>query len=442
MTHSLSGLMKWCEREEWREPLREMMALHLGEACAQAGIAIVDLPGVIGDDHLGVLWGCVFEDLLTRELEDGKNIVDDYVKRRGWNESVANKRYMASLRSSVLSLYEVSDIVRDEGFLARDLMRGGEPLRVTEKSATHSLRQWDRIAARIVKIGPAFEMSGGALPFHHNLSESLLEAVRQTAKTARVKLDTEGLRTTAFVFTGMWLNDVLDRTLHPKLPELCNSDGDDIVWTTAHYRLVPTATAEAIRHALAAIPSLRPEGERFWNWVEVKRRRGKKPPTDKQRFTTELDNGSVILGTLELRGKTLTLEANSTRRAERGRALIEPALIGLVGHAVIESKTVAEMMASRSVIEPERLSSRLTPEEEHAIVHASLERHYRALLDEKVPMLGNKTPRQAAKTAKGRQALIAWLKFLENGTAKDETGMAGYDLSWMWEELGIVELRR
>jgi hypothetical protein len=66
------------------------------------------------------------------------------------------------------------------------------------------------------------------------------------------------------------------------------------------------------------------------------------------------------------------------------------------------------------------------------------------LLDQRVPALGNVTPRRAAKTGKGRQKLVAWLKYLENGAARHEAGspMAGYDLRWMWDELGVADLRR
>jgi len=35
-----------------------------------------------------------------------------------------------------LSLYEVSDIVPGESFRARDLVRGGEPVLISERSAT------------------------------------------------------------------------------------------------------------------------------------------------------------------------------------------------------------------------------------------------------------------------------------------------------------------
>ncbi len=73
----------------------------------------------------------------------------------------------------------------------------------------------------------------------------------------------------------------------------------------------------------------------------------------------------------------------------------------------------------------------------------SLDRHYMNLLDEPVPMLGNMTPRRAAKSVKGREKLVAWLKLLENGAAHGSgSPMADCDLTWMWEELGVAGLRR
>jgi hypothetical protein len=101
-------------------------------------------------------------------------------------------------------------------------------------------------------------------------------------------------------------------------------------------------------------------------------------------------------------------------------------------------------MASRPKGESKRLSSRLLPDEERAVVQANMDRYYMNLLDEPVPMLGNVTPRRAAKSARGREKLVTWLKLLENGVAKRSDGspMAGYDVTWMWEELGVAGLRR
>lgn len=433
--------MKWLQREEWREPFNELLALHTAEACAKAGVALEGLPDLIGEDRVGVLWGCVFEDFLTRDLDYGRNILDDYLKRRGWNESVPNKRYMAALRSSVMSLYEISDIVRDQGFLARDLIRGGDPVRVSEKSGTRSLKQWDRIAVRIVELGSRTEMTGGALPFDHDQSEAILAALRRSEKKARNKIDADILRALAFRFTDTWLDNLLQQTLHPTLPRMRNSDGDDIVWATARYPLAPAADTKAISLALARIPSLRSESETFWNWIDAQKRGGRKRRPEGQTFVTTLDDGSTVLGTVELKDGALILEANSRERATRGQALIEPVLTDLVGVPIVESKTMAEMMASRPADEPQELSSGLSPDEERAILHRFQDEHYRNLLDEPIPMLGNVTPRQSVKTAKGRLKLVEWLKFLENGLEKNPSAAGGYDLSWMWSELGIAELR-
>ncbi len=84
--HSLAGLMKWLRREEWRGVFDELLDRHLGRACVKAGIAIDELPDVVGEHHSSVLWTCVFEDFLAHSLDDGRNIVDDYLKRRGWKE--------------------------------------------------------------------------------------------------------------------------------------------------------------------------------------------------------------------------------------------------------------------------------------------------------------------------------------------------------------------
>jgi hypothetical protein len=44
----------------------------------------------------------------------------------------------------------------------------------------------------------------------------------------------------------------------------------------------------------------------------------------------------------------------------------------------------------------------------------------------------------------GRDQLAVWLKHLENLSGRQlvDDPMATYDFAWMWQELGIEELRR
>ncbi|PZX36246.1 hypothetical protein LY56_03504 [Roseinatronobacter thiooxidans] len=71
-----------------------------------------------------------------------------------------------------------------------------------------------------------------------------------------------------------------------------------------------------------------------------------------------------------------------------------------------------------------------------------MNRHYRETLDQPIPVLKGKTPRQAVKTAAGRKLVANWLRLLESGTARPEAAtMAGYDFGWMWKEPGLTQDR-
>ena len=107
------------------------------------------------------------------------------------------------------------------------------------------------------------------------------------------------------------------------------------------------------------------------------------------------------------------------------------------------TETVEQMLASPNASAPRPVD--LSEEEQRAIVHDYLDRHYRDTLDQPVPSLGNKSPRAAVKTASGRAKVANWLKMMENRTAKageSNSAMATYSFDWLWTELGIADLRR
>ena len=143
-----------------------------------------------------------------------------------------------------------------------------------------------------------------------------------------------------------------------------------------------------------------------------------------------MDDGDIVLGTIELGTKTVTLSVNSEARAARGRAMLEPILAGLARAPLVERQSIEQMMAS-SREHSEQDIVRLPPDEERSIVHQALTDHYRKTLDEPIPALKHKTPRKAVKTAKGRKKVIAWLKTLENQSAQQrpEDPMGAYDFT-------------
>ena len=123
-----------------------------------------------------------------------------------------------------------------------------------------------------------------------------------------------------------------------------------------------------------------------------------------------MDDGGTVLGTVELTANAVTLSVNSEARAARGRTLLEPVLTGLVRAPLIERQTVEQMKASAHDRSSAQDALRLPPNEERRIIHQGLTDHYRRTLDEPIPSLGNQSPRKAAKTGKGREKVIGWLK--------------------------------
>jgi hypothetical protein len=466
---SLQGLMKWLSRVEWRDRFAEIYDHHLLPACRRTGFDAEEVMTILGEDwFMTTVWGCAFEDFLTREGTDGRNIVDDYLKRRGWKEGASARAYMSALRRSVMSLYEVSDIVRDTSFRARDLVRGGNPILISERSATRSLKQWDSIATRVVQIGSQMHISGAVLPYGREASEKILKLLRNIAKRSdkeKQKLadlirrdvndpaivnafsQTELLRAAAPTITTVWLIDVIDRATIPEIPEVRNAEGDELLFCTVHYPFAAGATANDIQLALSRCSELRPANATFWNWIEPKPLAralgGQKQPPKSQMFSTIMDDGALVLGNVELKDQALILSVNSQARAERGRALLGEVLHGLVVQPLVEIQTLEQRIATRDPAPPPRLN--LPEQERRTIIHDGLDRHYRDLLDQPIPALGNKSPRAAVTTAKGRAKVADWLKTLENHTAQmaghnDE--MATYDFRWLWTELGVNELRR
>jgi hypothetical protein len=461
--HLLEGLMKRLIRDPWHERFDQILEDHLLPACDESGVPPEDVISIVGEElFMSTVWACAFEDFLTREFEDGANIVDEYLKRRGWKEPASVRTYMTALRNSTMSLHEVSDIVPGESFRARDLARGGEPMLISERSATRSLKPWDRIAARVVQVGPKTQIGGGVLLFEPQAAEACIHSLRELRKhkpeqrrfskamrqlsgdtAAAAPALTEALRTAGPMFTRFWLLNLIGRARGPQIPDLRNTEGDELLLCEARYPFAAGTTCDQIETVLDARPEFRRASATFWNWVGLKKPAARASSRGSLSFETRLEDGALVLGSVELKANALVLAANSQRRCDLGCALLSAALGERVRQPSLKTETVEQMIASARGTVPEQLD--ISEQERCAIVRETLDRHYREVLDNPVPMLGGKSPRAAVKTSSGRSQVAEWLKIMENSTAKatdHNSALAVYDFGWVWTELGIKELRR
>ena len=225
---------------------------------------------------------------------------------------------------------------------------------------------------------------------------------------------------------------------------MTNSDGDEIEFMRLVYRLSESVTPEQVRGALDRAPNLDAASETFWNWLEPNpARKMTRNASRSLKFVTTTGEGSTVLGTIELKSRTIELCVNSEIRADRGRKMLETLLDGLAGAPLVERQTLEQALLEDLEQESGSSSPELPSDVRREIIHETMDRHYRTQLDEPVPALGNISPRRAARSKKGRGKLLAWLKLLENQTAKHDADdpMASYDFTWIWQELGVSHLR-
>jgi hypothetical protein len=465
---AIATIMKWSTRDDWREQRDAVVEEHIGPICEGLELSPQEISEVLGGQGFGQLMGCAFEDFLTCRFEpDQRNIVDDYLKRRGWKESAPGKRYLRALQHSIMSVYEVTDTVPGSHFWARDLVRSGEPARVEDKLGSESLVRWDRLAARLLPIGGKTYMSGGALRLPFDDASELVEEIverrknldrglRRRAKRLGVEradldalpIDDAILSEATPLFTQTWLATMLHRTLGRAMPEISNFDGEALVLSETRFPVADPATLGEIEARLDGLSNLARDepGQPHWTWSLAPPSQ-QPPPGRKRRASPEpVDPGERrILGTVLLRDGALLLQTNSVERAERGRELLARALGALVDLPLTGMQTPEQIMAALPKAgSTEQTELPLAPADAAVAVKQVLDRHYREALKSPVPMLGDRSPKQAVRSKSGRRQVVEWLKYLENQSAHraEASGEPDYDFTWMWEVLGITDLRR
>ncbi len=462
---AIENLMKWAEGPDWRERFRGIFQDHLGEVCERFSMTPDEVTDELMESgHWGMLFGVIFEDFVSRSFPGGNgNVVDDYLKRRGWRESARGKRYLQLLRDSVLSLYEVVDVKPGRYADIRDLVRGGAAFRVYEQMGTRNMVRWDRLAARVISMENRRIFTGGMLSFSTEMGASLLKILEQARERLKETIKNDASKTGAeqlgekeigeinlgescAAFSLIWLGDYYARKRGAPR-QVANRDGEELLF--GEVRLpVKAGDGEAIAAMLDNADGWQRDADQQPSWMWFGE--GKPATGNKQETAGEApdDVDQTIRGFAELSERALLFKSNSRERTEQGRELLHGLLGDLVGEPLTSYTTPEQVMQEGKERGPgdedkSRRPAGMSAEEELAALNEFKNRHYGQTMDHPIPALGDKTPRQCAVSKADREKLVDWLKGLENHEirmARDQ-GQPPYDTNWIWRELGIEELR-
>ena len=342
-------------------------------------------------------------------------------------------------------------------------------MRIDDKLGSGSVAQWDRLAARMLPIGTKTEMAGGVLLLSFDDAGAILEEISALKKdfsrrlTRRAKragvlpgvleelpVDDAVLGEMAPLFTRTWLAAALRQIQGRSRPRLVNADGEDIVFSETRFPIADPVRSAAIENRLDGLAELvRDEADPpAWTWLSDASPSARLPAGLPKAIMLKTydERGGQVLGSVRLDPAAVVLQTNSAERAERGRTLLSEALGSWVGPPLTAMQTAEQALAEQAAKGPVEASPEppLPPEEMAAVLHDTLDRHYRDVISQPLPILGGKSPMQAVRSKTGRQQVAQWLKGMENSTARltERQGIPPYDSSWMWEALKITDLRQ
>ncbi len=354
------------------------------------------------------------------EAQDGLTLAQAYLRDRGDRIDPPMAAYLRACCDAPFSFYDVVSVRPGNGFVARDIFDGTE-IDVSERSASAQMRIGDILFAKIARMKELAMLEGlSPVCIPPDRREPVL-SLRKRMRKSKKPITQERLK-------AEWRFDLLDTyheivepILNPRMPELQNTDGDPLMPHTLVFDIdSPQEAFDTLADLciVAGRDELLEDGTRdgAGNLTAI--------AFDWQKAGNEKHKSwsNTVMGNIDIDGGRLTVEVNSENRALLFRKLMKERLPGAryrtmsvqSVESMLSEKTNRAPNAAERQAEKERDAFNAQPEVQ-ALLAEEMKRHYREWLDMKIPLLGNKTPRQAVRSRDGRELVEGLLLQVERG---------------------------
>jgi hypothetical protein len=293
----VSNITTYARREPWPSLRHEHLVALLKPVLDEFGL---DLESVFHQvhrlGHLASMSGFLDESFLSSQHgADRLNLIDDYLRRRGWQETPHAREYLQGIRDTPPTLLEVQDVAFGEWVDVRDRLAGGPVQRVGENSASQTLQRWDCLVGRVVAPRGERMFTGGVLSLTREMAATIDEQYRRSGGAGWTSAADRTL-------LQAWLRALLDAARRPP-PELHNTDGDPILLARTRLRVASGAMAEVVRR-LDRLDGWKrePGGLREWaSWS------GGKARSSTLRAMARLEEGSLVVEAKGIAGRPRSL---------------------------------------------------------------------------------------------------------------------------------------
>jgi len=346
---------------------------------------------------------------LYRYRIEGRTLADWFLDEHENRLSDTERDWLELQRKSWVGIWEIEDFEPGATLNLKDLL-SGERRCVQEKMGSRGVSNRQALLGSVIEYRGACLMVGTYPRLMPPMDTfQVIKEVCAAVGAAPGRVPIEKLREEK---TERLLLELWERALDEggrrssRLPEMRNTDGDPLLFTTDHFVFEPSDRAD-IEHRLRELGPDVEEEERaasFTRLSVIRQERGKRAE-----FLP-----STRLGQIELGDSTLKIETNSVTRADRLRKRVERKCGKRLRHRAREhSDPVAALGRGDTGPSPRSEKVEPTPEMLEGL-RAYKARLYHAWIDEPLPALDGRTPREASRDARRRGRLDALIKDMES----------------------------
>ncbi len=322
------------------------------------------------------------------------------------------RRIVEAAVEEPFSFHEVIACSPGRGFTLRDILRGRD-IEVCEHLGSEGVQPGDILFARAIRIEQVGMLAGcGALFFPPDVKPQVIE-LRAKILRRRKAIAAEDLRRNETDLRDLFF------ALHEALtapPALRNTDDEEILFHRLHWEIDSAAEAfERLKHLA---------GDESPDDILAHAERTADGRLRRVRFawvgkgaTGGPGVRNTVLGKIAIEEGKLRVEVNSAGRAARIREAVDRALGATGRHRATE---VLGRMPSFPAQDEEGASPEAILEgpEARAELGRLFENYWTEWTTTNIPALGGKTPRQAVRSADGRESVEAILASAERDAAR------------------------
>ena len=372
----------------------------------------------------------------------GVTPTEAFLRAKGRRLDPALRRYLEACARSPFSFFEILRADSGRGFWVRDIITREEQ-EVLERSASAMTQPGDILFAQIVATD-GIALVEALSPFLIQPDEkAAIIALRQRITANEEAFGPERLREWDPELRELYL-DIADRALNPKLPALQNTDGEPFSLQRLSFDIDSAREAfDALKHlALDASDDELLEDAKYDTGGTLRKVRF---GWSKRGNKTHAGWDNTVLGSIEIDGTRLTAEVNSEVRATAFRDVVKRALGERARYRATKIQSMEKLLteskrnkrAKESSWDAEDQALAELPEVKARLAEM-LEAHYQSWVNEKIPLLGDRTPLEALKDADGREIVESLVLQIERDGSRMKPPLDAGIVQRLRERLGLI----